>query len=155
MASNRLNRLHSVNTLKATALGLSLSLLSATSYAVAPPMDAAKTHPAPGAAAKTSTASADAAAKTLVFDDLEQSVAKGEKRFNQSCVYCHGNRGSGGKAKQLQGRNFDADYLFKTITKGKRRGALVMPPWEKTFSDQERWELVTFILSLSPPGSEK
>ncbi|MCP8686578.1 c-type cytochrome [Marinobacterium sedimentorum] len=155
MTSNRLNRFHTFNTLKATALGLSLSLLSVTSFAVAPPIDAGKTHPAPGAAAKASTATADAAAKTLVFDDLEQSVAKGEKRFNQSCVYCHGNRGSGGKAKQLQGRNFDADYLFKTITKGKRRGALVMPPWEKTFSDQERWELVTFILSLSPPDSTR
>ncbi len=141
------------NTFKAAALWLSLSLLPATSFAVAPPMDAAKTRPAPDASSKASTAAADATAKTQVFDDLEQSVAKGEKRFNQSCVYCHGNRGSGGKAKKLQGRNFDADYLFKTITKGKRRGALVMPPWEKTFSDQERWELVTFILSLSPPDS--
>jgi mono/diheme cytochrome c family protein len=112
-------------------------MLSGTTYAVAPPAD---NTPA--------TAAPEAHAKTQVFDNLETSVARGEKRFNQSCVYCHGNRGSGGKAKKLQGRNFDPDYLFKTITKGKRRGALVMPPWEKTFSEQERWELVTFILSL-------
>ncbi|WP_020680973.1 c-type cytochrome [Marinobacterium rhizophilum] len=123
--------------LTALALCLTLSLHSAASLAVAPPADN-----------KAASGSSGADAKARVFNNLEASVAQGETRFNQSCVYCHGNRGSGGKAKKLQGRNFDPDYLFKTITKGKRRGALVMPPWEKTFSDQQRWELVTFILSL-------
>jgi mono/diheme cytochrome c family protein len=124
-------------TLTALAFCLTLSVHSATVLAVAPPADS-----------KAASGSPEAEAKARVFDDREQSVARGEKRFNQSCVYCHGHRGSGGKAKKLQGRKFDPDYLFKTITKGKRRGSLVMPPWEKTFSDQERWELVTFILSL-------
>jgi mono/diheme cytochrome c family protein len=124
-------------TLTTLALCLTLTLHSAATQAVAPP-----------AASGPATGSPEAVAKALAFDNREQSVALGEKRFNQSCVYCHGNRGSGGKAKKLQGRKFDPDYLFKTITKGKRRGSLVMPPWGKTFSDQERWELVTFILSL-------
>ncbi len=132
-------------------------LFSGAVWAVAPPVTPSKKAP-DNAASETSAAAetaTDTAIKTKVLENPEQSIASGEKRFNQSCVYCHGNLGSGGKAKKLQGRNFDPDYLFKTITKGKRRGSLVMPPWEKTFSDEERWELVSFILSLSAPGNAR
>ncbi len=133
--------------IKTLMLSLALSLPSGATFAVAPPIDA-KTTTAAANRSAAATAKTDATARAEVFGNLEQSIASGEKRFNQSCVYCHGNRGSGGKAKKLQGRNFDPDYLYKTITKGKRRGALIMPPWEKTFSATQRWELVTFILSL-------
>jgi len=88
-------------------------------------------------------------AKEVVFNKMPQSINNGEKRFNQTCVYCHGYQGSGGKAKKLQGRKLVADRLFKTITKGKRKGGSVMPPWRKAFSIEERWELVTYIMSLS------
>lgn len=88
-------------------------------------------------------------AREKVFSQRETSVANGETRFNQSCVYCHGNRGSGGKARKLQGRDFEPEYLFTTISNGKRRGSLVMPPWKRSFSPEQRWELVTYILSLS------
>ncbi|MFW1677066.1 c-type cytochrome [Pontibacter sp. JAM-7] len=125
-------------------------LVSGVALAVAPPADS-------GSSKKKSkpkeTPEVVAAAKATVFGQLDESVANGEKRFNQSCVYCHGNRGSGGKAKKLQGRDFEPEYLFKTISNGKRRGALVMPPWKRSFSPEQRWELVTYILSLS--NSEK
>ncbi|WP_428036892.1 c-type cytochrome [Amphritea sp.] len=123
-----------------------IALLSGFAYAVAPPVT--------GGENKTEKKNLEdpeyvAEMKAKVFSKEGISVANGEHRFNQTCVYCHGNKGSGGKAKMLQGRDFDADYLFKTITKGKKRGSLVMPPWKRTFTPEERWELVTYILSLS------
>jgi mono/diheme cytochrome c family protein len=87
--------------------------------------------------------------KKTVFNDMSQSVIKGEKRFSQTCIYCHGYEGSGGRSKKLQGRTIAPDRLFKTITKGRRRGSSVMPSWSKTFSITERWELVAYIMSLS------
>lgn len=76
-------------------------------------------------------------------------ITAGEKRFNQNCVYCHGNAGSGGKGAPLQGRDdLTPQYVFDTIQNGKIRGALLMPAWKDAFSEQEIWELDAYILSL-------
>lgn len=84
------------------------------------------------------------------------SVAAGEKRFNQNCVYCHGNAGSGGKGAALQGRSdLTADYLFHTISNGKTRGSLLMPAWKDAFSEDEIRELASYILSLRDVGAKK
>lgn len=123
-----------------------IALLSGGVSAVAPPVTEGGTK---GIKKDLEAPEFVAEMKAKVFSKEEISVANGEHRFNQTCVYCHGHQGSGGKAKMLQGREFDADYLFKTITKGKKRGSLVMPPWKRTFTPEERWELVTYILSLS------
>ncbi|MDB5952712.1 MAG: uncharacterized protein JWR65_4567 [Massilia sp.] len=75
--------------------------------------------------------------------------AAGQIRFNRNCVYCHGNAGSGGKGAPLQGRDdLTADYLFKTITEGKKQGSLQMPAWRDAFTDKEIEELSAYILSL-------
>lgn len=77
------------------------------------------------------------------------TIAAGEKRFNQNCVYCHGNAGSGGRGAALQGRqDLTPEYLFETISHGKKRGALLMPAWKEAFSENEIWELGSYILSL-------
>ena len=125
---------------------LALALTSGTACAVAPPADS---QGASENKKDKETPEYVAEMKAKVFSKEAVSVANGEKRFNQTCVYCHGHQGSGGKARKLQGRDFDSDYLFKTITKGKKRGSLVMPPWKRTFSPEQRWELVTYIMSLS------
>lgn len=83
-------------------------------------------------------------------------IAAGEKRFNQNCVYCHGNAGSGGKGAPLQGRDdLTAPYLFDTISNGKKRGALLMPAWKEAFSEKQIWELSAYILSLSTGNSKR
>lgn len=83
-------------------------------------------------------------------------IAAGEKRFNQNCVYCHGNAGSGGKGAPLQGRDdLTPQYVFDTIKNGKIRGALVMPAWKDAFSEKEIWELDAYILSLRNVTSKK
>lgn len=77
------------------------------------------------------------------------ALKAGTVRFAQNCAYCHGNAGSGGKAKTLQCRKrLTPEYVFEVITKGKKRGSLIMPPWEDTFNDQERWELTGYIMSF-------
>lgn len=84
------------------------------------------------------------------------AIAAGQIRFNRNCIYCHGNAGSGGKGAPLQGRNdLTPEYLFTTITNGKKRGALVMPAWRETFSDEQVWELGAYILSLSTLNANK
>lgn len=76
-------------------------------------------------------------------------IATGERRFNQNCVYCHGNAGSGGKGAPLQGRDdLTPQYVFDTISNGKKRGSLLMPAWKEAFSEQEIWELASYIMSL-------
>jgi len=79
----------------------------------------------------------------------QKLIAAGEKKFNQNCVYCHGNAGSGGKGAPLQGRtDFTPEYLFNTIANGKKRGALVMPPWKDAMPASDIWALSAYILSL-------
>lgn len=83
-------------------------------------------------------------------------IATGAKRFNQNCVYCHGNAGSGGRAASLQNRvDFTKDYVFDVIANGKKRGAFMMPAWKATFSDVEIWELTGYILSLTKAEKEQ
>ena len=84
------------------------------------------------------------------------AIAAGQIRFNRNCVYCHGNAGVGGKGTPLQGRDdLTADYLFTTITQGKKRGSLQMPAWRDAFTDKEVQELSAYILSLRSVNSKK
>ena len=122
-------------------------LASQTSEAVAPP--SVKSHDSRKSKSVVETPEEVLKTKDMVFSNMSQSVINGEKRFSQTCIYCHGYEGSGGKAKKLQGRKIPPERLFKTITKGRRKGASVMPSWKKSFSIEERWELVTYIMSLS------
>lgn len=77
-----------------------------------------------------------------------ESAAAGEGLFNQVCVYCHGAKGIGGKARKMQCRTYDPQYLFKTISNGKKRGAYVMPSWKNSYDEKTRWELVSYIMTL-------
>ena len=128
---------------------VALVVISGAACAVAPPADQGKSKSKSKKEKLKETPEHVAEMKAKVFSNENASVLIGEKRFNQSCVYCHGNEGSGGKARKLQGREFRPNYLFKTITKGKKRGSLVMPPWKRAFTAEQRWELVAYIMYLS------
>lgn len=77
----------------------------------------------------------------------EEALSAGTLRFAQNCTYCHGANGVGGKHKKLQCRDFKPDYLYDTISNGLESGSFFMPPWDH-FSEEKRWELVAFIMSL-------
>lgn len=88
----------------------------------------------------------DAGLRDVVLSNPD-SAAEGEAKFNTLCVYCHGKGGSGGKARRLKGRTLETDYIFTTITNGKKRGSLNMPPWNK-LPEMVRWQLTAYIYSL-------
>lgn len=82
-------------------------------------------------------------------------IETGRKRFGANCAaYCHGSEGEGGKTPSFKGnKNFSPADAHKTITDG-RTGADVMPPWGKTFTSEQIWELVAYLnhLSKQPPS---
>ena len=77
-------------------------------------------------------------------------IQDGKKRFNGNCAaYCHGSEGMGGKSTPFKNYpGFDQNFAFRTITDG-RRGVDVMPPWGKSFTPEQIWELVAYLKFLS------
>ncbi len=79
-----------------------------------------------------------------------QSAKKGELRFAQTCsAYCHGDKGSGTEAPLQCQPEFTPEYLFAIIAEGRRTGSKIMPSWKESISEKERWELVSFIMTLN------
>ena len=92
----------------------------------------------------------DAARRNPLAKDPD-AVAAGGKLFAQHCAECHGEMADGGK----KGPSLRADEvqqatpgtLFWLLTNGVvRRG---MPVWSK-LPEPQRWQLVSFIESLTP-----
>ena len=79
------------------------------------------------------------------------AVTAGGKLFEQHCAECHGHAAEGGRrAPSLRAegvRHATPGTLFWILTNGiVRRG---MPVWSK-LPEPERWQIVTFLKSLSP-----
>ncbi len=97
------------------------------------------------------------------FGDDASAIAAGGEIFAKICAECHGETGDGDgpissrlnpKPASLSDGEMMADlsdaYIFWRITKG---GAMepfnsAMPAWE-VFSEEQRWQLVSFVRSLS------
>src|SRR5471032_2248054 len=81
--------------------------------------------------------------------------AAGRRLYDQTCVSCHGPAGQGDRGPALDtGRfargNEDAD-LFHTIRTGVP--GTQMPPFA-ALTDEQTWQLVAYIRSLSAPASK-
>ena len=100
--------------------------------------------------------------KNPMGEDSE-SASRGEKLYIQNCAKCHGQSGNGyGPVshgfttwpRQLWAWNnagSETDgYLFWFITNGRSD----MPPWGIVLSENERWDLVSYIKTLKPKPSE-
>ena len=90
----------------------------------------------------------------------EESITNGKALYEKNCTTCHGLNGSGqGPAahgimtfpRQLWvWNNAPAsadDYLYWFITNGRNE----MPPWGVILSENERWDLINYIKTLSKP----
>lgn len=87
----------------------------------------------------------------------ETSLAKGKTLYVKECLSCHGptGKGDGPGAKDLETKPHDLSSpqlreqtdgaLFWKITEGKKP----MPSYAQTFSDEDRWNLVNYIRSLT------
>lgn len=104
--------------------------------------------------AELAKAPSRAAARRNPLQSDRQAVAAGAKLFGQHCAECHGHAGEGGTGSK-KGPSLRADEvqqatpgtLFWLLTNGVvRRG---MPVWSK-LPEPERWQLVSFIKSLTP-----
>jgi mono/diheme cytochrome c family protein len=109
--------------------------------------------------AELTKAPAKAAARPNPLANDPDATRAGAKLFHQHCAECHGERAVGGrKAPTLwadEVQHATPGTLFWLLTNGVvRRG---MPVWSK-LPEAQRWQLVTYIKSLSAnqqsvPGS--
>ena len=91
-------------------------------------------------------------------------IEAGEELFATYCATCHGESGAGdGPAAAgldpkpadlgdgMMMRELRDGYLFWRITKGGTMEPFnsAMPAWEEGLTEEQRWQLVTFIHSLT------
>ena len=79
-------------------------------------------------------------------------VQHGRDLFSETCTYCHGENaaGSSSGAPGLQGRtDLGAQEIFETISEGRIRGSNIMPAWKGSLSQEDRWALTAYILSMA------
>jgi len=101
--------------------------------------------------AELNKAPSKAIARRNPLEKDPDAVAAGAKLFDLHCAECHGDMAEGGKkapslhANQVQ--QATPGTLFWLLTNGVvRRG---MPVWSK-LPEPQRWQLVSYIKSLSP-----
>ncbi|WP_107685605.1 c-type cytochrome [Niastella koreensis] len=90
-------------------------------------------------------------------------LAAGKALYTANCGPCHGDKGRGDGPAAAGLNPKPADHtsafvqnesdgsLFWKITEGRTP----MPSYKKTFTDEQRWEIVTYIRSLAKPGKKK
>jgi len=121
----------------------------------------AKTNSAPARKdnslyAELAKAPRKAVARPNPLEHDPDAVAAGNKLFAQHCAECHGETAEGGKkAPSLRAdevQQATPGTLFWLLTNGVvRRG---MPVWSK-LPEPQRWQLVSFIKSLTPASQPK
>ena len=92
----------------------------------------------------------------------DETRARGRALYAQKCALCHGVRadGKGVRRKGLSGApanfqskdwraNTSAQEVFVVLSEGKRGTS--MPAWP-TLSDEEKWEVVAYVLSVAEDG---
>lgn len=114
----------------------------------------AKRRMEPSVYAVLTEAPEKARARHNPFEGDPEAVAAGGKLFEQHCAECHGKKGRG----SMRGANLLREEvqqatpgtLFWVLTNGVVRHG--MPVWSK-LPEQQRWQLVTFLRSLTGPSA--
>jgi alcohol dehydrogenase (cytochrome c) len=88
--------------------------------------------------------------------DDRAAIDAGRLLYDQTCQSCHGPAGQGDRGPALTRAAFpggnDDFTLFRTIREGVP--GTEMPPF-RGFSDEQVWQLVSYIRSLSAPGTSE
>ena len=86
------------------------------------------------------------------------SIARGRRLFQQNCAVCHGTegRGDGVAAASLPVRPDDLSTIARPpifpdgiVAYRIRNGVKIMPAFKATLSEDDTWDLINFIRSLS------
>ncbi len=86
-----------------------------------------------------------------------QAQAAGKNVYQQNCVGCHGTAGSGLPAFDFSSADFSKkmetgpDFYFWVVSEG--RLAKGMPGYKSSLSDEQRWQALTYVWSLSTAHS--
>ena len=119
---------------------------------------AAGGEPAPATAGEASeqteqsadaTASGDAAGggeavaftEEFLNDPAHQGL--GKELWESTCQHCHGSKAYPGKAPKLRPGKYTPEFVYDRVTNGFRK----MPPWKDVFTDEERMNIVAYVLS--------
>ena len=85
------------------------------------------------------------------YDENAYAIAQGKRLYQQmNCAGCHGMAGGGGIGPPLMDDKWiygsDPSNIFATIVEGRPNG---MPSWRGRFGNDEVWQLVAYVRSLS------
>ncbi len=72
-------------------------------------------------------------------------ISAGQEIWSGQCRHCHGAKSYPGKAPKLKPRKYKPDFVYRRITDGFRK----MPPWIDVYTDEQRMNVVTYVLSRS------
>lgn len=72
-----------------------------------------------------------------------ENIAAGRAIWEEQCRHCHGRSAYPGKAPKLKPHKYKPDFVYRRVTDGFRK----MPPWKDVYTDVERMQVVTYILS--------
>lgn len=73
----------------------------------------------------------------------DDHIAVGKEIWVDQCRHCHGAKAYPGKAPKLRPRRYKPDFVYRRVTDGFRK----MPAWDEVYSDDERMQIVAYILS--------
>ncbi len=73
----------------------------------------------------------------------EANVAAGRAIWQEQCQHCHGAKAYPGKAPKLRPSRYKPDFVYRRVTDGFRK----MPSWKDVYTDEERMQVVTYVLS--------
>jgi mono/diheme cytochrome c family protein len=102
-------------------------------------------------------APADADKKKNPIQATEQSITQGKIVYTKNCNDCHGKKGKGDGPKsgdlEKQPRDFTKEdfqnqtdgSIFWKITEGRKP----MPSFKKDLSEEQRWQVINYIRTLS------
>ena len=73
----------------------------------------------------------------------DENIAAGKAIWEEQCRHCHGRKAYPGKAPKLKPHKYKPDFVYRRVTDGFRK----MPPWKEVYTDEERMQVVAYILS--------
>ncbi len=95
----------------------------------------------------------------LVAD--EATLRRGAELYQTNCASCHGASGQGdgpvaaslqpspaNLARAVQMPMVDATFLYWRVSEGALTQKSAMPPFKEMLSEEERWQIVTFVETL-------